>query len=113
MPVPEGREVVMLPEFEPGDATKLRGQGYDKVTGEVFELTDLTAEFDSYQITIDDEASITLPAGTKISISGTLADDVVHTGGVFTFASDVPGLYLLIVDAFPKRIRRYQIEVTV
>jgi hypothetical protein len=114
MTAPSGRQIVQLPNYPLDQVMTLRGKGYDTVTGEIFDLEDNPAEFSSYVIDVDGEATATLPAGTIVQVSGDAEALDTHPGGVFSFGSDVPGFYTLIIDSFPQyRVRRYQIEVTV
>jgi hypothetical protein len=108
---PNDRIEVDLIEFP--SPFELAGRAYDLETEEILPASELTAEFNSYTITVDQSATITLPEDTLIEVQGTLSASHTHPGGVFSFASEVPGVYMLLVDALPHQPRMYTIEVTI
>lgn len=89
------------------------GRVWDFTNEEVLSEAELTAEFSDYTILVEEEATITLPADTIVSVSGPLQAIETHPGGVFSFASEVPGTYHIYVDAIPYAPRVYLVEVTV
>jgi hypothetical protein len=91
----------------------LLGRAWDFTNEEVLPESELTAEFSDYTISVEEEATITLPADTIINVSGPLEATETHPGGVFTFASEVPGTYHIFIDAMPYKPRVYLIEVTI
>jgi hypothetical protein len=99
-------------EIDPSDVQKLMGQVYDPATGRVSRREPLALAFDLGTIDTGETATMAgLPAGAVVKVSGPLSAEEVHEGGDFSFGSDVPGRYVIEVEAFPALPTRFEVEV--
>jgi len=114
---PDGHKVIARPDLLSTDLSTKVGQMYNPETGMFSDRQPLTEEFSSLEIETTENATIMLPAGAKISIAAPpeVADvlNEVHGGGVFSFGSDVPGLYRIRVDSPPYAQRTYEMRVVI
>lgn len=112
---PEGHKVIGRPDLVANDLSVMMGKMYDPEAGTFADRQPLTAEFSTLEILTTQDATIMLPAVSRISISGPPeVQDVLNQvtpAGVFTFGSDVPGLYRIRVDAPPYAMRTYEMRV--